>query len=695
MTNDPTITLIGTSVPNTVVTVTRFGVGVIGSTGADPSGNWAFDYSGTALPNGDTLFTASATDAGNQTGPTATPFRVTVDLIPPAAPTIVDVADDGSLEFTGTAEPGSVMVEVTLVGTGVIGGSTVDAAGNWALTYAGTPLAAGSHSFTATATDLAGNTGPGSAAFTIDTTLAAPIITSITDDTGSSSTDGTTSDNTLILNGTATDGDTITVKLLGGAVLGTTTAGKGGEWNFDHSSAVLTDGAYTFSAAASNKVGTSASSPAFAVRVDTNAPSVVSVNRQNPTVAVSSAASITFRMTLSESTIGVDVADVTPVFSGGLSGSISDLVPIGTNSFDVTLALSGEGTVRLDVNAGGTGIADVAGNPLSGGFTTGQPYTRSLTGNGIWIQNGSGGLWASNGNWLNGIIGAGVGSTADFTTLELVDDLVVNLDSPRTVGNVVFGDTDINSPGNWIVDNGGSATNTLNLAVGAGTPSIVVNPLGLNAAATMSVPLVGNQGLTKLGTGTLLLTRSNTLTGPLNVSAGILRIATGGSSLAGVVNISTGGAILNIAGGSFSATGNLTVNAGAGSALIVDSGAASFTGLATNNTQGGLLRVNGGTVTATSVNLPRSSDANPSFANGFVVTGGNTTINGPIGIGTNNSWGSMSVEGGSLAVTGIVTLANQASAARGGQMRVINGTFTSTNAATGILMCRNNGTNTN
>ncbi|MCM3871068.1 MAG: autotransporter-associated beta strand repeat-containing protein, partial [Pyrinomonadaceae bacterium] len=46
-------------------------------------------------------------------------------------------------------------------------------------------------------------------------------------------------------------------------------------------------------------------------------------------------------------------------------------------------------------------------------------------------------------------------------------------------------------------------------------------------------------------------------------------------------------------------------------------------------------------------------------------------------------------------VTGIVTLANQASAARGGQMRVINGTFTSTNAATGILMCRNNGTNTN
>ena len=145
-------------------------------------------------------------------------------------------------------------------------------------------------------------------------------------------------------------------------------------------------------------------------------------------------------------------------------------------------------------------------------------------------------------------------------------------------------------------------------------------------------------------------------------AAGILRIATGGSSLAAAVNISTGGAILNIAGGSFTATGNLTVNAGGGSALIVDSGTAGFAGLATNNTQGGLLRVNGGTVRASSVTIPRSSDANPSFANGFVVTGGNTTINGPIGVGTNNSWGSMSVEGGSLAVTGIVTLGNQASA---------------------------------
>ena len=62
--------------------------------------------------------------------------------------------------------------------------------------------------------------------------------------------------------------------------------------------------------------------------------------------------------------------------------------------------------MRLDVNASGTGITDVAGNALNGGFTTGQVYTRSLTGNGIWTQAAAGGLWVANPNWFNGIVGA-------------------------------------------------------------------------------------------------------------------------------------------------------------------------------------------------------------------------------------------------------------------------------------------------
>src|SRR5690606_28025972 len=123
----------------------------------------------------------------------------------------------------------------------------------------------------------------------------------------------------------------------------------------------------------------------FTVRVDTLAPTVASVNRQNPTAALSSADAITFRVTFSEPVVGVDVSNFTPVFSGGLAGAVSGVVTAGAGVYDVTVGpLTGEGSVRLDVNASGAGVADIAGNPLNGGFTAGQVYTRSLTGNGVW-----------------------------------------------------------------------------------------------------------------------------------------------------------------------------------------------------------------------------------------------------------------------------------------------------------------------
>ena len=81
---------------------------------------------------------------------------------------IADIADTGSLVFRAAAEAGN-SVSVARVGAGVVGTATADASGAWALTYGGPALDPGSHSFTATATDLAGNTGPASAASTVDT----------------------------------------------------------------------------------------------------------------------------------------------------------------------------------------------------------------------------------------------------------------------------------------------------------------------------------------------------------------------------------------------------------------------------------------------------------------------------------------------------------------------------------------------
>ncbi len=159
--------------------------------------------------------------------------------------------------------------------------------------------------------------------------------------------------------------------------------------------------------------------------------------------------------------------------------------------------------------------------------------------------------------------------------------------------------------------------------------------------------------------------------------------------------------MFNINGGSLTASGLVTVNAGASPAsLIIDSGTANFNGgLRNNNNDGAIIRVNGGTVTASSVTLQRGSytTGTPTFTTGFIVAGGQTTVNGPVGLGTNNSSSSLSVEGtGSLTVNGAVTVANQATATRGGALRVINnGVFTVNDTANGIVMSKTNGTNTN
>ena len=117
-----------------------------------------------------------------------------------------------------------------------------------------------------------------------------------------------------------------------------------------------------------------------------------------------------FRVTFSEPVSGVDAPDFTATFGGGLTGAISGVSALHGSAVDVTVGpLSGEGTVRLDVNAAGTGIADAAGNMLSGGFTTGQIFTRLLIGNGTWLRALSGGLWSDNANWQDGIVGSGVG----------------------------------------------------------------------------------------------------------------------------------------------------------------------------------------------------------------------------------------------------------------------------------------------
>src|SRR5262249_48918019 len=310
----------------------------------------------------------------------------------------------------------------------------------------------------------------------------------------------------------------------------------------------------------------------------------------------------------------------------------------------------------------------------------------------MWVQNASGGLWNSNPNWLNGIVGAGVGNTADFSSLELVDDLIVRLDSLRTIGNLIFGDTDVSSPGNWIVDNNGDAANALTLAVVAGNPTVTVNAMGVGASTVFGVSLAGNQGMTKLGPGPLALTMPSVLTGALTINGGALRLLPGSSLAIGNNDVNLGANTqLNIAGGSFTTSGIVTAVT---SAVIIDSGSAALGSSRTNSDFSGTLRVNGGSLTVGDVNIRRNSAGSPDFNSGFIVAGGTASAS-TVGLGTANSNGAMSIQGGSLTATGAITIGNQSTGGRGGAMRVLGGVFNSTDAPNGMVLCRPNGPNAN
>jgi large repetitive protein len=286
ITSDPTLLISGTADANSIVSVSRTGVGVLGSATANGTGNWTFDYTGTTLGSGNHTFTASASDAaGNSSGASAD-FAVTVDTSAPAAPVLNaistdtgssntdEISNDTTLVISGTAEANSSLT-LTLVGTGVLGTANVTAGSTWSYDYTGTPLANGSYTFTATAQDAAGNASAVSANFVVNVDLvapAAPVITSVSTDTGNPN-DAVTSDQTLILSGTSEANSVVTVTRVNVGILGTATANGAGIWNYDYTTTTLPAGTHTFTATAQDAAGNvSAVSANFNVTVDTNAP---------------------------------------------------------------------------------------------------------------------------------------------------------------------------------------------------------------------------------------------------------------------------------------------------------------------------------------------------------------------------------------------------------------------------------------
>ncbi|WP_234454453.1 Ig-like domain-containing protein [Pseudomonas sp. LAM2023] len=119
-----------------------------------------------------------------------------------------------------------------------------------------------------------------------------------------------------------------------------------------------------------NAVGDSAG-----VTVDTRLPSVESI----VPVPLSTPGSQAFTVTFSEEVRGVDLADFQLLATGSATGTLQSLVRIDGHTWQINVAaVAGSGTLALALKADGTGISDIAGNALVGGFSgQGQPLPSS------------------------------------------------------------------------------------------------------------------------------------------------------------------------------------------------------------------------------------------------------------------------------------------------------------------------------
>jgi len=180
----------------------------------------------------------------------------------------------------------------------------------------------------------------------------------------------------------------------------------------------------------------------------------------------------------------------------------------------------------------------------------------------------TGGLWSDSANWTGGTVADGQGSTATFNQA-LAATATVDLDSPRTIGNLSF--TSVSNR-LWLIDDNNNPANVLTLSRSDVTaPTITVNA---STRAEIATVIAGTGGLTKAGgtdgtnPGVLRLSAANTYSGTTTVSGGILRIAN---------DAALGTSSVNVTGGGLQLTNGVTVT---GRSITVSS--------AGNNSDGGL-----------------------------------------------------------------------------------------------------------
>ena len=464
----------------------------INVSGLETGATWQYQVDGTAgswMTGTDSSFTASSgahsyfvrqTDVAGHTSGASTAVTYTLDNTAPDTPALTLASDAGSGASDGLTS--NAAINVSGLETGATWQYQVDGtAGSWMTgTASSFTASAGAHSYFVRQTDAAGNTSTPSTAVTYTVDTSAPVIPSLTlaSDTGSSASDGLTSNATINVSG-----------LESGATWQYQVDGTAGSWmTGTASSFTASSGAHSYFVRQTDVAGhTNGASTAVTYTVDTSAPDTPTL-----TLASDAGSSASDRLT-SNATINVSGLEsgATWQYQEDSSGSwmtgtaSSFTASSGAHSYFVrqtdaagnTSGASTAVTYTLDNTPPATPTLTLASD-------TGSSASDGLTSNATINVSGleSGATWQyqedSSGSWMTG-------TASSFTASSGAHSYFVR--QTDAAGNTSMDSTAVT----YTVDTSAPDTPSLTLASDAGssasdrlTSNATINVSGLESGAT-------------------------------------------------------------------------------------------------------------------------------------------------------------------------------------------------------------------
>ncbi len=480
--------LSGTGVAGSTITIYDNGQPVA-TTKVDANGNWSYRPD-TALNDGSHTITVRESDAaGNLSAPSA-PITFVIDTVPPEAPTLQPMADEG-IFVNGQAEPNSTVFIYN--GSTLLGQASADGEGNFSVRIS--PAQTDGQTLNVVVQDAAGNRSTPEEFTATDSGFPdTPLIVRVENDNGSepvSIVSGqATNDSTPLITGTAAANAEIRITI-NGTEYGPVTADANGNWSFSPN--VLPDAAYVITATATNAAGTSGPSLSYNITVDTApppAPGDVLVTGDGTQVTGSAEAGSTVTVkdadgdTIGTATAGADgrfTVNIAPSQTNGEAITVTATdragngsTPTGATAPDITAP---EQPTAVVVAEDGTSIT---GNAEPGSTVTIKDPAGTTVGEGTANDEGNFEIALqppqNNGELLDVTATDGKGNTGPAAQVDAPDttppaapgDLAVSPDGTSVTGTA--------EPGSTVTVKDGTATIGTGQADDNGNFTVTINP---------------------------------------------------------------------------------------------------------------------------------------------------------------------------------------------------------------------------